>query len=148
MTERDRRCELLALAPSGELTALAERILADDDLAAALTVTHRPEVGAVVIQVREPVASERFHLGDVVVTRAEVGLDGARGWSMRLGTDRGAALAAALCDALAETTRADWQTWRDEVEALCHQTEEHRHETERREWAELAPTAVSFEELD
>ena len=148
MIDRDRRCELLALAPSGELTALAERMLTDNTLASALTVTHRPEVGAVVMQVREPVAAERFHLGDVVVTRAEVGLDGERGWAMRLGTDRAAALGAAICDAVAAGSRPAWQHLRDEVDALCRQTAEHHVEQRRQEWAELVTTAVSFEELD
>lgn len=128
--------------------ALAEQMLADEQLASMLTVTHRPEVGAVVMQVREPVAAERFHLGDVVVTRAEVGLDGERGWAMRMGGDRASALGAALCDAVASTTRPEWQPWRAEIDALCRQTAEHHAERDRRENDELAPTAVSFEELD
>jgi alpha-D-ribose 1-methylphosphonate 5-triphosphate synthase subunit PhnG len=145
---RERRCELLAMAPSTELIALAERLLAADEIAEALIVTHHPETGAVVMQVREPVCAERFHLGDVVVTRAEVAIDGQRGWSMRLGSDRPATLAAAMCDALAVTSRHSWQSWRDEIDALCRQTAEHHEELERREWSELVATAVAFEELD
>ncbi|HSL58535.1 MAG TPA: phosphonate C-P lyase system protein PhnG, partial [Acidimicrobiales bacterium] len=99
---RERRAELLAAAPAESLIALAERCLADGT---DPVVVAGPEVGMVMLTVREPVARERFHLGEVLVTRAEVELDGARGWAMRAGDDRLATLAAAVLDAEVEARR-------------------------------------------
>lgn len=137
----ERRAELLAAADPEPLIALAERCLDDGTRP---VVVRGPEVGMVMLTVREPVARERFHLGEVLVTRAEVELDGARGWSLRPGDDRLAALAAAVCDAEVEAGRPRSA----DVVALCRLTERARAEADAAEWAELGPTAVSFEELD
>lgn len=138
---RTRRCGLLALAASDELRLLADDLIADHGRP---TVTAPPETGLVMMQVREPVARDRFHLGEVVVTRAEVDWRGATGWAMRIGTDRPAALAAALCDAAAEIDPSS----RDRVDALCDAVAEREQQRSDREWADLLTTRVSFEELD
>ncbi|MEJ7801644.1 MAG: phosphonate C-P lyase system protein PhnG [Ilumatobacter sp.] len=138
---RTRRSELLALAEPAEVSDLADELLARHG---DPVVTLESETGLVMMQVREPVAKERFHLGEVVVTRAEVEWHGTIGWSMRLGTDRGAALAAALCDAAAEI---DVDSERQVVE-LCDRIERRSHDHDEREWSELLTTRVAFEELD
>lgn len=138
---RTRRSELLALADTEALVALAERCL---DASPDTTVVAGPEVGMVVLQVREPVERRRFHLAEVLVTRAEVRHAGERGWAMRMGDDRLGAVAAAICDAEAAAGGAHGP----DIDALCLLTE--RAEADRRaaEWSELQPTIVSFEELD
>ncbi|MGW4486592.1 phosphonate C-P lyase system protein PhnG [Amycolatopsis sp. NPDC004368] len=137
---REERCGLLAEAEPGELRALADACLADGtDVRVLLT----PEVGTVSTQVREPVAGDRFLLGDVLACRAEVELAGHRGWAMRLGDDRAAVLAAAVLDAEVEAGRAH----ASEVDELCREVARRLVEREEREWAELAPTVVEFEEL-
>lgn len=137
---RERLSELLASAEPAALAALAERCLAGDEP----TLVAGPEVGMVMLQVREPVAQERFYLGEVLVTRAEVDLGGARGWAMVMGSDRVRALAAAVCDAEVQAGRAR----ACDVLALCEATAQAAAEAAEAEWAELAPTEVSFEELD
>ncbi|WIX77745.1 phosphonate C-P lyase system protein PhnG [Amycolatopsis carbonis] len=137
---REERCGLLAEAEPGELRALADACLADG---ADVRVLLAPEVGCVQTQVREPVAGERFLLGDVLACRAEVELAGHRGWAMRLGDDRAAVLAAAVLDAEVEAGRARAA----EVDELCREVARRLVEREEREWAELAPTVVEFEEL-
>jgi alpha-D-ribose 1-methylphosphonate 5-triphosphate synthase subunit PhnG len=137
---REERCALLAEARPAELQALADACLADD---VEVRVLLAPEVGCVTAQVREPVAGHRFQLGDVLACRAEVELAGQRGWAMRLGDDRVATLAAAVLDAEAEAGRPGAV----EVEALCRRVAARRAERLEREWAELAPTVVEFEEL-
>jgi len=138
---RERRSELLAVADEGPLVALAERCL---DEGTAVTVLAGPEVGVVALQVREPIARERFHLGEALVTQVEVDVDGHRGWAMRLGDDRVATLAAAVLDAVA----AAGHRLAAEVDALCATTETARHAADAAEWADIAPTEVRFEELD
>lgn len=138
---RERRCELLAVAEPGAVVAVADRCLADG---ADPTVLVGPDVGMVMVDVAEPVCGDRFYLGEVLVTRAEVAVGGARGWSMRMGSDRLATLAAAICDAEVEAGRARAA----EVDALCHRTAADVASADARELAAVAATEVHFEEMD
>ncbi|KUN00146.1 phosphonate metabolism protein PhnG [Streptomyces yokosukanensis] len=137
---RERRCALLAEAQRAELMELADACLADG---AQVRLLVGPEVGCVTAQVREPVLAQRFLLGDVLACRAEVEFAGHRGWAMRLGDDRAAVLAAAVLDAEAQSGRP----LAADVDLLCERVASRRELRESREWAELAPTVVEFEEL-
>lgn len=137
---RERRCELLAATGEAELVDLAERCVADAD---AVPIV-RPEVGTVMLDVREPIAEERFHLGEVLVTRAEVERRGRRGWAMRMGREQLAALAAAVLDTELE---ADGPL-ADEIADLLGATERRLEAEAEAEWAELAPTEVRFEVME
>jgi alpha-D-ribose 1-methylphosphonate 5-triphosphate synthase subunit PhnG len=79
----------------------------------------------------------------VLAVQAEVELGGARGWAMRLGDDRAATLAAAICDAEVQGGRPHAA----DVLALCGRVAARAAEAEAEEWARLAPTVVEFEEL-
>jgi alpha-D-ribose 1-methylphosphonate 5-triphosphate synthase subunit PhnG len=138
---RERRCELLAAAAPSDLVELAERCLDDGSQP---TVLAGPEVGVIALQVREPIAAERFYVGEVLVTQAEVAVGDGRGWAMRMGGDRVATLAAAVLDAEVEAGRPRAR----EVLDLCRATERRLRADETREWDELAATEVHFEELD
>ena len=155
--DREQRAELLALADPTAIVDLAERALALSEIRDRLVVIQPAETGLVMLQVREPVCSERFHLGEVVVTRAEVAVGEAHGWSMRLGGDGHAALGAAICDAVAELVAAAGSSGSVttgtvgvalEVDELCRRTRDQGEAARHREWDELAPTVVQFEELD
>lgn len=137
---REEICSELNQADAGEVIALAATCIAGE---ADVIVTRPPTVGTVVTQVREPVAEQRFILADVLVCRAEVTLRGHRGWAMRMGSDRLATLAAAICAAESEGdgSRAP------EVAALCRATRARRDEDRAAEWERLAPTIVEFEEI-
>lgn len=137
---RERRAELLALADSQRLVELGERCLAETD---AFELTSEPRVGTLPLEVREPVVGERFLLGDVLAVTAEVELGGTPGWAMRLGDDRVAVLAAAICDAEAERQGP----CAGDVELLCLDTQADAAAAALQEWEELSPTVVEFEEL-
>ncbi|MGQ0574935.1 MAG: phosphonate C-P lyase system protein PhnG [Pseudonocardia sp.] len=165
---REERAALLAVAEPGELVALADELLARGG---RLDVLRAPEVGCVATQVVEPVRGERFMLGDVLACEAEVALDGVRGWAMRLGDDRAAVLAAAVCDAAGAggvsgvpggvagvaaglpagvagaAGVAEAAAGAAEVDALCARVAARVAAAEAAEWAALAPTVVEFEEL-
>ncbi len=132
---------MLAATSADDVRACADRCL---EALGDPVVVEPPTTGIVMMQVREPVVGERFHLGEVVVTRAEVDLAGARGWAMRMGADRVSALAAAICDAAAQSDgpAADW------VDELIEETARERQRREHDVAATLQPTIVSFEELD
>ena len=138
---RTRLGELLAASDPARLIDLAERAL---DAAGEPVLIRGPETGSLVMTVREPVESTRFQLGDVLVTHVELEHRGERGWAMRLGDDQIATLAAAICDAEA----ASHGPSRDEILALAGTTERELAAARRREWAELEPTTVAFEEMD
>lgn len=143
MTDTLTRAEItseLNMADAAEVIALSYLCLADD---ADVVVTRPPVVGTVVTQVREPIAEERFILGDVMVTQAEVRRRGVDGWTMRMGADRLAALAAAIC---ATEYHADGPL-RENVITLCEQTKARRVAARAAEWERLAPSIVEFEEI-
>lgn len=143
MTDTLTRAEItseLNLADAGEVIALAHTCLAAD---AEVVVTRPPTVGTVVTQVREPVAEQRFIMGDVMVCQAEVRRRGVDGWTMRLGSDRLAALAGAIC----ATEHLSDGPLRGDVIALCERSRERRLTARAEEWERLAPSIVEFEEI-
>lgn len=127
-------------ADAGAVVALASACFADDP---AVTVTRAPQTGVVVTQAREPVAEQRFILGDVMVTQAEVERRGSYGWAMRMGGDRAAALSAAI---LAAEYSAGGPR-RAEIEALVDRTERERIAARAAEWERLSSSIVEFEEI-
>ncbi|NLG56424.1 MAG: phosphonate metabolism protein PhnG [Rhodococcus sp.] len=137
---REEVAGLLAGAPEEDLVALADQCLSDG---AEFAVLSGPEVGTIAAQVREPIMYDRFFLGDVLACRAEVLLGGTRGWAMRMGDNRVATLAAAVCDAEVTAERAHAA----EILKLCSRIERDMELADRDEWAALAPTVVQFEEL-
>ncbi len=137
---REDYAELLALADADELVRLADAVLAGP---AHLVVTRRPETGSVVLVAREPVAEHRFQLADMVVSTAEVELDGHAGWSMRPGSHRVAALAQAICEA--EMAREGEHA--DAIARVCEAAGAARCVARQAEWSRLAATIVDFEEV-
>lgn len=137
----EERCELLAIADSETLIGIADECLRSDP---TVQVGDAPTVGTVVLQVREPVAHERFYLAEAVVTTATVSNGHAAGWAMRVGDDPPGALAAAICDV--EVAANGPLAAR--VAALCEETRQARHAERAEEWALIAPTEVRFEEYE
>lgn len=138
---REQRTELLAQTDPDALVALADRCLADQP---PPSMIQKPEVGMVMLTVREPVEAARFYLGEVLVTRSEVEHRGAKGWAMRMGDDPLAALAAAVLDAEHEAHGPCSPA----IEELCDLTASHLARTAAREWESIRPTVVDFEEMD
>jgi alpha-D-ribose 1-methylphosphonate 5-triphosphate synthase subunit PhnG len=92
-------------------------------------------------RVRETVDGEVFNLGEVLVTRCEVSLDGEPGWGMAMGHDPERALCAAVVDAASRREDADGV--REGLAAALAAAREARRER----WATVQPTRVEFEEM-
>lgn len=137
---REELCSELSMIDSAGLIALADECIADEP---DLMITRPPTVGSVVAQVREPIAEQRFILADVLACSAEVSLRGQLGWGMRMGGDKRAALAAAICDA--EVVSEGRYATR--VIDLCREGRRRREAERAAEWARLAPSIVEFEEI-
>ncbi|WP_425307750.1 phosphonate C-P lyase system protein PhnG [Ammonicoccus fulvus] len=142
MTTREEFSELLSHADPTRLIDIADRCLADAD-SAEFTIVRGPEVGTVATQVREPVAGTRFLLTDVLVSSAEISLAGTAGWGMRLGDDRAAVLAQAVCEA--ELARSG--AYAAELRDLCTEVATRQRVDRVTEWERLGPTVVEFEEI-
>jgi alpha-D-ribose 1-methylphosphonate 5-triphosphate synthase subunit PhnG len=138
--ERRGRAELLAAADPERLLRVADRCLAHAPTPELLI---EPQVGTVVLTVREPVEDSRFQLGDVLVSRAHLLHRGVEGWAMRLGADPVAAVAAAVCDAEHEAGGPASGL----VDELCRTTDDELRRQRADEWAALSPTIVRFEEM-
>lgn len=142
--KRSERIGLLARSDTAALIALATETLDfGDEAGIELSVIHPPEVGSITMTVREPVESTRFHLSDIVVTRAEIEYRDVRAASMLIGDEAEAALAAAILDAELEA-QGPMAT---SIENLLVETQLGEIAAAEAEWEELKPTIVSFEEV-
>jgi alpha-D-ribose 1-methylphosphonate 5-triphosphate synthase subunit PhnG len=95
-------------------------------------------------QVRDPVERRPFNLGEVLVTPAEVDLDGARGFAMVPGKAERAALSGAIVDAAVAAGHAETPG----IVAALEDVATRQREQRRREWAESKHTAVEFETME
>lgn len=118
------------------LSDLAERCLEE----APIEVRSGPEAALVMVRVRETVDGEVFNLGEVLVTRCEVRLDGEPGWGMVAGDDPERALCAAILDAAAQ------RGFPDGVEEDLKLQFAFAREARRERWASVQSTRVEFEE--
>lgn len=134
---------LLARTDSREVVALADAIVDALDDATTVQITRPPQVGTIQVQVREPLAGERFILADALACNVEVLLDGQPGFAMRLGEDTLAVTAQAICEAELVATRSH----ADQVVALCRATAARIAAERAAEWDALRPTIVEFEEV-
>lgn len=137
----EERAELLAAADVTAISDVADQLIA---LHGEPLVISPPETALVALDVREPVESIRFRVGDVLVTRAEVDMSGHAGWAIRPGDDHLGALAAAICAAVGDSGIAG----ADLVDSLCARTSALKAAADQAEWADVITTRVEFEELD
>lgn len=139
--DRSERFELLAACEASTLAELAEAVLATDP---SLSVRQEPRPQLLMQRVREPVERRPFNLGEVVVTPAEVTLDGARGFAMVPGKAERAALSGAVLDAAVAGDHPE----SDAVVDALRETDAECRRRRRREWAESRHTAVDFETME
>jgi alpha-D-ribose 1-methylphosphonate 5-triphosphate synthase subunit PhnG len=137
--DRERRCEGIALADAAVLVGLADAVLADLDV----TVTRGPTVGLLAVRVEEPFERLTFNFTEVTVSEAEVSAGGQRGYAMVLGRRPEKALAGAILDAAIECGHPA----ASRIEAALRETLDGEDARLRDEWARVAPTQVSFEEM-
>lgn len=131
--------EVAEIGAYAEITRLLE--LADGCLSGSRAELVRPpESGLVMLRVEETVDRELFNLGEVLVTRCELLVDGTRGWATVLGDDRERATATAVLDATVRETpaRALERDLRAELAAIRRVRQER--------WASVQPTRVELEE--
>ena len=93
--DKARLFRILSGADAVEVRALAAPLQAGHEV----TAVKEPCKTLAMIQLREPVASSLYDLGEVLVCEAAVTLDGAPGMAVTLGSDPDKALHMAIIDA-------------------------------------------------
>lgn len=139
--DRADRFELIASSEESTLAQFANEILQGEP---SMSVHQAPRPQLLMQQVREPVERRPFNLGEVLVTPAEVELNGSRGFVMIPGKAERAALSGAIVDAAVaggHKTTAAIVTALNEV-AASQQNEQ------RQAWAESKHTTVEFETME
>jgi alpha-D-ribose 1-methylphosphonate 5-triphosphate synthase subunit PhnG len=139
--DRSDRFELIAATERGVLAELANAVLGSDPV---FSVLQEPRPQLLMHRVREPVESRPFNLGEVVVTPAEVELDGARGFAMYPGKAERAALSGAVVDAAVAGGHDEHEAITEELRATATRRAEERTRT----WNESRHTAVDFETME
>lgn len=138
---RSDRFELIAVCETDELVRFADEILEPDP---PLRVLQEPTPQLLMQRVREPVERRAFNLGEVVVTPAEVELDGTRGFAMKPGKAERGAFSGAIVDA---AVAAGHELSDRIVETLTAAGQE-RADDRARQWGESRHTTVEFETME
>lgn len=133
----ERRFAALSVADGDDLAATAELVLA---VAPSTTVVTGPRAGTMLVELTESVHDQAFHVGEVVVSEAEVTVDGQTGHGLVLGHDIERALAAAVCDAAAEAGLLV-----SDIEALVTKTEERVGRADAARARRVAGTRVTMD---
>lgn len=140
---REQVAGLLARTDAAALVELADAIIEQLPSPTDIRITRPPQVGAVQVHVREPLAGDRFILSDALACNVEIRLGDQPGFAVRLGEDTLAVTAQAICEAEYAAGRAR----ADDVRALCEQTAARIEQARSQEWDDLRPTIVEFEEV-
>ncbi|SHI20205.1 alpha-D-ribose 1-methylphosphonate 5-triphosphate synthase subunit PhnG [Sporobacter termitidis DSM 10068] len=93
--DKKRLSRIMAKADPAAIAALAGTIRKEHDI----VVIKAPGKTLAMVKMREPVKSSQFYIGEVIVTEAVVGLDGARGIAVVMGDDFEKTLNMAIIDA-------------------------------------------------
>ncbi|MFB6123666.1 MAG: phosphonate C-P lyase system protein PhnG [Haloferacaceae archaeon] len=139
--DRSDRFELIAACDGDVLAGFADDVLASDP---PLRVLQEPRPQLLMQRVVEPVERRPFNLGEVVVTPAEVVLDGVRGFAMLAGKAERAALSGAVVDAAV----AGGHELSDRMTAALERAATDRERKREREWRESRHTTVEFETME
>lgn len=138
--DRTERFELIAACEPTALVAHADEVVEDT----TVEVLQAPTPQLVMQQVVEPVDHQPFNLGEVVVTAAEVALDGVQGFAMVPGKAEKPALSGAVVDAAIESDHPRAEAM---IETLVADADR-RQQSRREQWARRKRTAVDFGEME
>lgn len=101
----------------------------------------KQENGLVMMRARDSVENEVFNLGEILVSEAEVEINGVLGYSQVLGDDTEKALAGAILDAVCETKHP----FREKIMKMLNQEKNYYEKEKAKEYAKIKSTKVEFE---
>jgi len=139
--DRSDRFEMLAACDAETLVGHADAVV---EGGATVRVLQAPTPQLIMQQVREPFTREPFNLGEVLVTAAEVELDGERGFAMRPGKAEKPALSGAVLDAAVESGHPHSPQITSSLAAAADERDQDRRER----WGVARETVVEFDEME
>lgn len=101
----------------------------------------KQENGLVMMRARDSVENEVFNLGEILVSEAEVEINGVLGYSQVLGDDTEKALAGAILDAVCEIKHP----FREKIIKMLNQEKNYYEKEKAKECAKIKSTKVEFE---
>jgi alpha-D-ribose 1-methylphosphonate 5-triphosphate synthase subunit PhnG len=108
-----------------------------------ITIIKKPETGLLMMTVQDPCNTD-FHLGEILVTEAEVEYKGLRGYAVLMGDEPGKTLLAASVKAILQTGHKE--VIRKVTEVISRLSKK-MAETDEMERRLIARTGVSFETM-
>jgi alpha-D-ribose 1-methylphosphonate 5-triphosphate synthase subunit PhnG len=132
---------MIAACDESPLMELAESVL---DSGVEVEILQEPKSQLVMQRVKEPVEAKPFNLGEVLVTAAEVKIEGERGFAMVAGKTKPKALSGAIVDAAVESKYIA----PDEAEEVLKAGIADKKNRRREQWSESRATAVEFESME
>ncbi|MDY7083428.1 MAG: phosphonate C-P lyase system protein PhnG [Halobacteria archaeon] len=138
---RSDRFEMVAACDESSLVELAESVL-DSDV--EVEVLQEPKPQLVMQRVEEPVEAKPFNLGEVLVTAAEVEIEGEKGFAMVAGKAKRKTLSGAIVDAAVEAELPEVNEAEEVLEAGIADRKQRRST----QWSESRATAVEFESME
>jgi alpha-D-ribose 1-methylphosphonate 5-triphosphate synthase subunit PhnG len=139
--DRSDRFEMIAACDEETLVVAANTIL---DGETEIRILQEPAPQLVMHQVTEPVEKRPFNLGEILVTAAEVELEGERGFAMIAGKSEAKAISGAIIDAAVAAEHPHSKTIATNLEEAVTARENRR----QRQWAESRATTVEFETME
>lgn len=139
--DHNSRFEMIAVCDDATLVGHAEAILSGGT---PVEIRQEPTPQLIMQRVREPVEGRPFNLGEVLVTAAEVAVDGAKGFAMVPGKAEAKAVSGAIVDAAIEAGHPRSVEIADDLRTAVEEREKRR----ANEWAESCATAVNFESME
>ncbi len=133
---------ILACCSEEQVCQLAEQILQYYP-ASEVKLLAGPQVGLVMLRVRESVAESVFNAGEALVTEVKLELDGQFGFGMVIGDSPRRAMAVALVDAALRNTDACSAQLRIRLAELAQAVEQQHRQMQ----ALSATTKVEFERM-
>ena len=158
---REESFEIIAISRKETLVALAEEVRKTLEVHPVRDKTPKASVGChrqpisngvkvikqntalVMMRARDSVEREVFNLGEVLVSEAEVEIEGVVGYSIVLGDDTEKALAGAILDAVCEIKHP----LREKIIKMLNQEKNYYEKEKAKEYAKIKSTKVEFEAM-
>lgn len=131
---------IIAFADSNVLIKLAEKIEKKHEV----QIIKQPSKTMVMVQVKEPVKSSKFFIGEMLASECFVEVDGTKGAAVIMGDDIKKVRAAAVLDAAHTAKFEEFKS----VETKLIDLEKQRIEKRKREAAIFRQTQVDFKILE
>ncbi|MFB5188994.1 phosphonate C-P lyase system protein PhnG [Alicyclobacillus fastidiosus] len=138
-----KRKQMTRILVEGDRTLL-ERLASQVEAAHEVHVNRKPENSLVMMKTFDPVASQPFYLGEVMVTQCTVTVNGHRGIGVLMGDEPDRAYYLAVVDAAVNASIPESFLW----EPVLLEEEKRVNRRQYEEYARVEKSKVQFETME